>query len=338
MGTMFVDEVQVKLRAGDGGDGCVSFRREKFIPKGGPDGGDGGNGGDVVLVADPNTADLRDYFFKPHWEAGDGGPGRGRGCHGRNGADCVLKVPPGTVVLEALSGRMVMELVQPGERRVLLKGGTGGWGNLHFKSSVNQAPRQFKEGLPGQRGVFQLVLKSVADIGLVGYPNAGKSTLLAALTAARPKTASYPFTTLSPVIGVLEQEDHPDRLRILLADIPGLIEGAHANRGLGHAFLRHIERCRGLVILIDLSGAEGRHPWQDYQNLLKELELYGRGLASKPRLVVVNKIDEPGAAANLDAFRRETGVEPLAVSCLLGEGLPRLREALFSFASEPVSP
>jgi GTP-binding protein len=330
---MFVDEVEVKLRAGDGGDGCVSFRREKFIPKGGPDGGDGGDGGDVILEVDENTADLRQYHFKPHWNARNGVPGKGKGRTGRRGADCLLKVPPGTVVYAADSGEMVMELLEPCQREILLKGGSGGWGNLRFKSSVNQTPRQFKEGTPGQRGEFRLVLKSIADIGLVGYPNAGKSTLITALTAARPKTANYPFTTLNPVVGVMESDD-PDGTRIQLADIPGLIEGAHANKGLGHAFLRHIERCQGLVILIDLSGVDGRHPWEDYQNLLKELNHYGQGLADKPRLVVVNKIDEPAAREQLDAFRRETHCDPLPVSCLLGDGLEALRAALFSFAKQ----
>ena len=332
---MFVDQVEVKLRAGDGGNGCASFRREKFVPKGGPDGGDGGNGGNVILEADENASDLRQYYFKPHWEAKNGIGGMGRARNGRTGDDCVLKVPPGTIVYEKATGEQVMELLESGERKVLLKGGSGGWGNLHFKSSVNRAPRQFKEGTPGERGEFRLVLKSIADIGLVGYPNAGKSTLISALTSAKPKVASYPFTTLNPVIGVLEAED-PGAFRIQLADIPGLIEGAHENRGLGHSFLRHIERCKGLVVLIDISGGDGRKPWDDYKNLLKELDYYGQGLAAKPRLVVVNKIDEPESSQQLQIFREETGTNPVVVSCLLGEGLPDLRKALFSFANEIV--
>lgn len=334
---MFVDEVEVKLRAGDGGDGCVSFRREKFVPKGGPDGGDGGDGGDVILEADENSADLRQYYFKPHWNARNGVPGKGSQRNGRNGEDCILKVPPGTVVFDVSTGEQVMELLESGERKVILKGGSGGWGNLHFKSSINQAPRQFKEGTPGEQGRFRLVLKSIADIGLVGYPNAGKSTLISTLTAARPKTASYPFTTLNPVIGVMEPDDSRG-IRIQLADIPGLIEGAHANKGLGHAFLKHIERCKGLVILIDISGVDGREPWDDYQNLIKELDHYGQGLAAKPRIVVLNKMDEPAAATLMETFREETGLEPIGVSCLLGEGLPQLRKALFSFANEIAHP
>jgi GTP-binding protein len=334
---MFVDEVEVKLRAGDGGDGCASFRREKFVPKGGPDGGDGGDGGSVILEADENVADLRAYHFKPHWEAGNGVSGMGKGRNGRRGADCVLKVPLGTAVYPAGSEEAAAELLDPGQREVILRGGSGGWGNIHFKSSVNQAPRQYKEGTPGQRGTFRMVLKTIADLGLIGYPNAGKSTLIAALTGARPKAASYPFTTLNPVVGVMEPED-PDLPRIQLADIPGLIEGAHADKGLGHAFLRHVERCRGLVILIDLAGVDGRDPADDHQNLLRELDLYGRGLDRLPRLVVLNKIDEPAAAEHREAFLRRTGTRPLEVSSLLGEGLPELRKALFSFAMKVTNP
>lgn len=334
---MFVDEVEVKLRAGDGGDGCASFRREKFVPKGGPDGGDGGDGGDIILEADGNSADLRPYYYKPHWEAKNGVPGMGKGRNGRRGADCVLKVPLGTVVLESATGEVAAELLEPGERCRLLKGGSGGWGNLHFKSSVNQAPRQFKEGTPGQRGTFRMILKTIADLGLIGYPNAGKSTLISALTGARPRTASYPFTTLSPVVGVMES-DEPGGLRIQLADIPGLIEGAHADKGLGHRFLRHVERCKGLVLLIDMSGIDGREPWDDYTNLIQELDLYGQGLGGRPRLLVANKMDESGAVKNRERFIRETGTEPLAVSCLLGEGLPELRKGLFSFAFKVTNP
>jgi GTP-binding protein len=334
---MFVDEVEVKLRAGDGGDGCASFRREKFVPKGGPDGGDGGDGGSVILEADENVADLRAYYFKPHWEAGNGVSGMGKGRNGRRGAECILKVPLGTVVYPVGSDEAAAELLDPGQREVILRGGSGGWGNIHFKSSVNQAPRQYKEGTPGQRGTFRMVLKTLADLGLIGYPNAGKSTLIAALTGARPKTASYPFTTLTPVVGVMEPEE-PGLPRIQLADIPGLIEGAHADKGLGHAFLRHVERCRGLVILIDVAGVDGRDPADDHENLLRELHLYGRGLDELPRLVVLNKIDEPAASDHREAFQRRTGTRPLEVSSLLGEGLPGLRKALFSFAMKVTNP
>lgn len=328
---MFVDETEVKLRAGDGGNGCVSFRREKFVPKGGPDGGDGGDGGDVILIADENTADLRTFFYKPHWNAENGAGGMGRNRNGRSGRDCELNVPLGTVVVNPATGETVMELLQPGQREILLQGGKGGWGNLRFKSSVNRAPRQYKEGTPGKTGTFRLILKSIADLGLVGYPNAGKSTLIQNLTAARPKTASYPFTTLNPVIGVLESDSGQ---RIQLADIPGLIEGAHANKGLGHRFLRHIERCRGLVIMVDGSGQDGRLPWEDYENLIKELDYYEQGLADKPRLVIFNKIDESAAAQNLEPFRKKTGLDPVVISCLLGEGMLQLKKSLCNFAEK----
>jgi GTP-binding protein len=328
---MFVDDVQVKLRAGDGGNGCVSFRREKFVPKGGPDGGDGGDGGSVYLEADENTSDLRTYYFKPHWEAKNGAGGKGRNCNGARGADCVLKVPPGLIVQRLDSGEEVLELLRSGERQQLLKGGSGGWGNAKFKSSVNQRPMEFKEGTPGQVGQFRFLLKSIADIGLVGYPNAGKSTLISQLTGARPKTASYPFTTLNPVIGVLQSEGQ-DASRIKLADIPGLIEGAHEDRGLGHTFLRHIERCSALVYLIDMAGSDGREPWEDFKALIKELEAYGEGLKERPYLVVANKMDETVAAEHLSKFADETGETALPISGLLGEGMQALREALFSLA------
>lgn len=331
---MFVDEAEVKLRAGDGGNGAASFRREKFVPKGGPDGGDGGDGGHVLVQADENVADLRAYAYKKHYAAGNGQPGMGKGRYGRSGADCVLKVPPGVVIERADTGEVVGELLQHRERLELLHGGSGGWGNLHFKSSVNQRPTQFKEGTPGQRGLFRFTLKSIADFGLVGYPNAGKSTLLAALTAAEPRAAAYPFTTLQPVIGILESADPSEGKRLQLADIPGLIEGAHAGRGLGHDFLRHIERCQALLLLLDLSGAEGRAPEEDYRRLLGELEHYGHGLHERPRLLVGNKIDEEGAAERAALFREITGESLIAVSAVLGTGLAELRRAIFSFALE----
>ena len=331
---MFVDDAEVKLRAGDGGNGCASFRREKFVPKGGPDGGDGGDGGDVLVEADENVADLRTYAYQKHFAAGNGRPGMGKGRNGRSGGDCLLKVPPGVVITNAENGENVGELLGHGERIRLLKGGSGGWGNLHFKSSVNQRPRQFKEGTPGQRGVFRMVLKSIADLGLVGYPNAGKSTLLGALTSAEPRTAAYPFTTLHPVIGMVEAADPAEPLRLQLADIPGLIEGAHAGRGLGHAFLRHIERCRALLLVLDLGEAAERPPEEDFHGLISELERYGHGLAHRPRLLVGNKADEEGAMERAERFREATGEPLLPVSALLGTGLKELREAIFSFAKE----
>jgi len=323
---MFVDEVQVKLRAGDGGRGCASFRREKFIPFGGPDGGDGGDGGSVVLECDENVGDLRQFHFQPQWEAQHGQAGMSRGKTGRCGNDCVLKVPRGLVAINLRNDEVAAELTEHGQRIVLLKGGNGGWGNIHFKSSINRAPRQYKEGEPGQTGEFQFVLKTIADIGLVGFPNAGKSTLTGMITHARPKTAPYPFTTLNPHVGVVE---FPGSFkRVTVADIPGLVRGAHENKGLGHRFLRHIERCSLLLLILDMAGTDGRDPAQDYLDLLHELECYSPELVAKPRLVAANKMDEPAASEHLTAFRERFDVPVIPLSCLLGEGLDDLRDAL----------
>jgi GTP-binding protein len=324
---MFIDEVKVHLRAGDGGAGCLSFRREKFIPKGGPDGGNGGRGGDVVLVCDTNQGDLEDYRWQPHRSAQNGQPGMGRMRTGFDGKHLEMRLPPGTQVLDLDTGRLVAELTEVGEHITLLEGGRGGTGNAAFKSSVNQAPRTTTPGKPGQTGSFRLVIKTIADLGLVGFPNAGKSSLTRALTSARPKVAPYPFTTLHANVGVIE---YPDRHgRIHLADIPGLIEGASENRGLGHRFLKHIERCSLLVFLLDLSGAEGRKPEADYKVLDRELRLYSKVLAAKPRLVVANKMDLPASAENLARFRAKVSVPIVPISCLDGAGLPELREVLW---------
>jgi len=326
---MFVDECVIKAAAGDGGRGCVSFRREKYEPWGGPNGGDGGRGGDVVLVGDHDTNNLVDYRFKPHWKAGRGGHGLGKDCDGRAGADAVLRLPLGTVVTDELTQRLVAEVVEDGQRIVLCQGGNGGWGNTHFKNSTNRAPRRANAGQAGEAGVFRLVLKSIADVGLVGFPNCGKSSLVNAITSARPKTAAYPFTTLQPQIGVVEFADAPrGNPRLLLADIPGLIEGASENRGLGHRFLRHIERCALLLILIDMAGADGRDPRQDYVHLLRELGLYDRALLDKPKLVAANKMDLPEAAGNLAKFRRRHRVPVVEISCLERTGLERLKREL----------
>jgi GTP-binding protein len=323
---MFIDEAQVILRAGAGGNGCASFRREKFVPRGGPDGGDGGDGGSLILACDENVADLRAFHFQPHWSADNGRPGMGRGRHGRSGADCVLKVPPGLVVSDPASGTVLAELLKPGERLTLLAGGKGGIGNIHFKSSTNRAPRQFTAGEPGPSGTYRFVLKSIADIGLVGFPNAGKSSLIAALTASRPRTAPYPFTTLHANVGVLTLDDAGGRLKI--ADIPGLVEGAHENRGLGHRFLRHIERCAALLLVIDLAGSDGRDPVADYRHLLQELSCYDPAFLERPRLVAANKIDEAAARKQLPRFRRAVRDTIVPISCILGDGLPELREQL----------
>jgi GTP-binding protein len=331
---MFIDEAKVILKSGDGGHGCVSFRREKFIPKGGPDGGNGGKGGDVVLLCDRNEGDLQAYRWQPHRSARNGTPGMGRQCAGPDGPDLIMPVPPGTQVLEEGTGRLVAELTEHGDRVVLLAGGKGGLGNMNFKSSVNQAPRRTTPGYPGEKGDFRLVLKTIADIGLVGYPNAGKSTLTTLLTAARPKTAPYPFTTLHVNVGVIEYADRFDR--IVMADIPGLIEGAHDNRGLGHQFLRHIERCTLLVFIIDMAGSENRKPWDDFKVLERELRLYSKVLAGKPRVIVANKLDLPEAAKYLQEFQKRVHERVIPISCYSGDGLENLRTQLWSAVKGPV--
>ncbi len=324
---MFIDEITVTVKAGDGGRGCVSFRREKYEPWGGPNGGDGGRGGDVILEGDHDVNNLNDYRFRPNWRAGHGEHGRGADQHGKDGTPAVLRVPPGTIAYDAETGAVVAEVMQDEEVFVLARGGNGGWGNTHFKTSTNRAPRRANPGQPGESGTFQLVLKSIADVGLVGFPNAGKSSLTNLITRARPKTAAYPFTTLHPQIGIVE--DAATLERITLADIPGLIEGAHENRGLGHRFLRHIERCALLLLIIDMAGIDGRDPSDDYRHLLNELELYDPSMLEKPRLVAANKMDEEIATKFLRKFRRLNKVDVVPISCLTEEGIPRLKESLF---------
>ncbi len=325
---MFIDECVIKVQAGDGGRGCISFRREKYEPWGGPNGGDGGKGGNVVLVGDDDTNNLVDYKYKPHWKAERGEHGMGADCHGRDGKDCILRMPLGTVVIDLDTNKPVAEVIYDGEQIVLCKGGNGGWGNTHFKTSTNRAPKRANPGHPGETGAYRLVLKSIADVGLVGFPNAGKSSLTTQITKARPKTAAYPFTTLHPQIGVIEYNDQRQPDRLLLADVPGLIDGASENRGLGHRFLRHIERCAVLMFLVDMAGVDGRDPREDYGTLVKELGLYDKSLLKKPRLVVANKVDLESAAANLTKFKKKYKVDVLKISCLTGEGLPELKKQL----------
>ncbi len=405
---MFVDKVKTRVKAGDGGNGCVSFRREKYIDRGGPDGGDGGKGGDVVLVADKNVTDLSDLYYQPRVVAKHGVHGRGKNCFGRSAKNVVVKVPIGTQVfrltapvkqrapsnyhpaaateefdptagvgmpftpgrakqlaqqhaaadaiatgaaasapvVEAVeappveTGReLIADLVEDGQKFVLAKGGRGGRGNAAFKSSIHQAPREFEYGEAGEQLEVELELKTLADVGLVGFPNAGKSTLISKITNAHPKVAPYPFTTLTPNVGILNYDDFT---RIRLADIPGLIEGAHRGKGLGHDFLRHIERCQLLVVLLDMAGVDGRKPQDDYQQLLDELKLYNPEILEKKRLVVANKMDLPEAKKNLTAFKRKmtgraTGaskkkpadkpgpLQVLQISALAGEGLEKLK-------------
>ncbi|MDD4933278.1 MAG: GTPase ObgE [Methylacidiphilaceae bacterium] len=332
---MFVDRVRIFAKAGDGGRGCVSFRRAPYEPQGGPDGGDGGKGGDVQLVVDPHRNDLSHLFFVPHQLAQNGRAGSGAKKTGRKGQDLVLPVPPGTVVslirsdpeqgskLLPLPARdaaldLVADLTPPTDRFVLCRGGRGGWGNWHFRGPQNQAPRRADPGKPGESGQFVLELKLLADIGLVGLPNAGKSSLLRRLTSAEPKVANYPFTTLSPSVGVLEW---PDGHRLTIADIPGLIRDAHLGKGLGDEFLRHVERCRLLLLVLDLSGAD---PMADLLLLRRELEAYGHGLAERPFLVVGNKVDLRTARKAALRRARPGGEEPVFVSALTGLGIPEL--------------
>jgi GTP-binding protein len=324
---MFIDETTIKARAGDGGRGCVSFRREKYEPWGGPNGGDGGKGGDVILRGDDDQNNLVDFKFKPHWNAERGEHGMGKDCNGREGRPAILRVPLGTIAYRIDTGEKVAEVLEDRQEIVLLKGGKGGLGNLAFKSSTNRAPRQYGPGEPGEVGEFRLELKSIADIGLVGFPNAGKSSLTNLITKARPKTAPYPFTTLHPQIGVIEYPAEYDRL--VLADIPGLIAGASTGKGLGHRFLRHIERCKVLLLILDMAGTDTRDPRDDYKQLLKELEAYDPALLDKPRLVAANKMDEDAAVANLKKFKkRYAKVEVVPISCLSEEGVPKLLKEL----------
>jgi len=324
---MFIDECTIKARAGDGGRGCVSFRREKYEPWGGPNGGDGGRGGHVILRGDDDQNNLIDFKYKPHWTAERGEHGLGKDCNGREGRAAILRVPLGTVVHNLATGAMVTEILEDGQEFILCQGGKGGFGNTRFKSSVNRAPRQNGPGEPGEFGEYRLELKSIADIGLVGFPNAGKSSLTGLITKAHPKVAAYPFTTLQPQIGVIEYVEEYDRL--ILADIPGLIAGASENKGLGHRFLRHIERCALLLIIVDMAGTDNRDPRDDYKQLLKELELYDPELLKKPRLVAANKMDEDSAVANLKKFKtRYKTVELVPISCLSEEGIPKLRKEL----------
>ena len=329
---MFFDETRVFLKAGNGGDGCMSFLRQKYMPNGGPNGGNGGKGGDLILQADENVADLRNYHFKKHWKARNGEPGRGSDQNGKGGDPCILKVPMGTEIWEIDSGDMICELLEHEQEVLLLEGGKGGRGNATFKSSTNQTPRQFTEGKMGMEGEFKFTLKTIADIGLVGFPNAGKSTLLNVMSNATPKIDSYPFTTLVPTVGVI---DYPEDFKTLtMADVPGLIEGAAENRGLGHRFLRHVERCKLLLFLLDLAAIDGRNPCDDFHHLRKELIEYDIKLGDKPLVVVGNKMDEDNAAQYVNEFgQRFPDIELHTISALLGDGLPHLKKKLLESLS-----
>jgi GTPase len=380
---MFIDEIKIYARAGHGGKGCVAFRREKFRPKGGPDGGNGGRGGEVILEADHDLNNLIAQYYQPRLVAPDGERGQGKGMDGAAGKDLIVKVPCGTLVwnvpsasfagaesaapepeaetthfrttanrrplirhsggvaaqeinlseeqqpgasMRPVKGELVVDLTEHGQRFVLCKAGRGGLGNRNFATSARQAPRFAQPGEPGEEGSYLLELRIIAEAGLVGYPNAGKSTLLTAISKARPRIAPYPFTTLHPQIGIVE---YPDFFRLTVCDVPGLIEGAHQNIGLGHAFLRHIERCKIVVALLDMAGTDGRAPWDDYRSLLNELERYDRALVEKPRLVVGNKMDEPAAESNLKKFKRRIAKTPvLPISAAFDQGIDLFKKKI----------
>ena len=336
---MFVDRIKVFAQAGNGGRGSVSFRREKFVPKGGPDGGDGGRGGDVILRADRHTDNLSNLFYEPLIKAKNGGHGMGKKMHGRSAPNKIVRVPVGTLVWPAQEkdrshttyrthelAKPLVDLTRDGQEFVLCEGGAGGKGNVHFKSSRNRAPREYTEGDEGEAGHFLLELRTIADAGLVGYPNAGKSTLLRKISAALPKVAAYPFTTLHPIIGVVELSEY---CRITMADIPGLIEGAHKGVGLGHEFLRHITRCRVFLFVVDVAGSEGRNPVEDIQSLRRELDLYDPLLSQRPWFIAANKMDLPEAEENLKALHTKfPKIEILPIAAAKGEGIEDLKKKL----------
>jgi GTPase len=325
---MFIDEAKILVQAGDGGRGCVSFRREKFVPKGGPDGGDGGKGGDVVLQADPNLSTLLDFRYKRRYAAERGEHGRGSDQKGRGGEDCIIRVPLGTVVRSTDSGAEVADLVSPDQRFIAAHGGRGGRGNARFKSPTQQAPRYAQPGEAGETRWLSLELKLLADVGLTGLPNAGKSTLLARISAAHPKIAPYPFTTLVPQLGIVRLRDERS---CVVADIPGIIAGAHEGKGLGHQFLRHIERTRLLLHLVDLTSSGERDPILDFDTVNRELLAYASGLAEKPQVVVATKMDVPSAKLAWEHFQptmAARGFRTIAISAVTGEGIGTLLDEI----------
>jgi len=322
---MFLDRVQIEVEAGSGGDGCVSFRREKYVPHGGPDGGDGGSGGSVIMEVHEGANSLAALAHRKTWRAESGERGHGANCSGRSADDIVIQVPPGTVVIDAERNFVVKDLKYQGEQFVAARGGKGGKGNTHFKTSTNRAPREFTPGEPGERRRLLLELKVIADVGLVGKPNAGKSTLLSRLTRARPEIADYPFTTKYPNLGRVQFSFERS---FVIADIPGLIEGAHTGIGLGHEFLRHIERAGILVHLVEPIPFDGTDPVQNYQTIRRELIQYNPGLGERPELLVVSKSELPGAEEVRERIAQEAGKEVFAISAVTGQGLNQLTTAI----------
>ncbi len=331
---MFIDRAKIHVKAGDGGDGMSSFRREKFVPKGGPSGGDGGRGGDVVLVVDSSLNTLIDFRYKRKFKAESGDKGQTSNMFGRQADNLYIKVPPGTVVRDEASGEVLGDLTAEGQELVAAKGGRGGRGNARFVSSVHRAPTFAEHGEPGDERGLLLELKVLADVGLVGYPSVGKSSLLARVSAAKPEIAAYHFTTLTPVLGVVSVREGQS---FVLADIPGLIEGAHEGKGLGHDFLRHIERTRIIIHVLDVSGQEGRDPIDDYRKINGELKLYSERLASRPQIVAANKMDLPEARENyprVAGHMAKEGREIFPVSAATGDGLPALLDRAFALLAE----
>ena len=334
---MFVDRAEITVKAGNGGNGCCSFRREAFVPKGGPNGGDGGDGGDVVFVASTGELTLSDFVFNRHFSAENGGDGRSKDMHGRRGQNLVVKVPLGTIIRNKETGDVLADIDEAGAEVVIAKGGRGGRGNARFATPSNRAPREHEPGEQTEPIELALELKLIADVALVGYPNAGKSTFLSRISNAHPKVAAYPFTTLHPVIGVME---YPDFRKVTVADIPGLIDGAHLNRGLGHYFLRHIERTKILIYLVDLGGVDGRDPNDDVRILKNELEAYMEGLSSRAKIVLANKTDLVENQDQIDDFilNAEDGLEVIPISAMndasFDQVKQRIRELLDELAAQ----
>src|SRR5881409_2849867 len=325
---MFIDQAVINVKGGDGGNGCVSFRREKFVPKGGPDGGDGGHGGDVILVADESLSTLLDFQYRRHYRAQRGSHGEGSTRHGRRGGSLVIPVPVGTVVKDADSGQLLADLLHHGQQVVAARGGKGGKGNARFATSTRRAPRQAEPGVPGEERRIELELRLIADAGLVGFPNAGKSTLLSRVSAARPKIADYPFTTRTPQLGIVRVDVHSS---FVIADLPGLIPGAAEGKGLGHQFLRHTERTRLLLHMLDLDPQTGRDPLDDLRFIDEELARYSESLAARPQIIVPNKIDLPEAAPRREAVERfcaSRGLPVMPISAATGTGLTELMNAV----------
>ncbi len=330
---MFVDTAKIEIKAGAGGNGCVSFRREKYVAAGGPDGGDGGRGGNVVFVADEKMTTLMDFRYKKSYTAERGGDGTARKCYGKDGKDLVIAIPAGTVIRDEATGLVLADMNEPGKKFIAAKGGNGGWGNTHFATPTRQAPNFAKQGMPGGQRTVVLELKLLADVGLVGFPNVGKSTLLSSVSSARPKIANYHFTTLIPNLGIVTPQGGES---FVMADIPGIIEGAHEGVGLGHEFLRHIERTRLLIHVIDVSGCEGRNPLEDFEIINRELQQYSIPLAEKEQIIAANKLDllyDKTAYEEFEATMTEKGFSVFPISAATGQGV----QELISYAAERLS-